>query len=283
MNKKLREWFETAHGEWAHFNGMCAVSLDKCHTIIGERVSFAGHDCVIVDANTDDVCPYVCLMPTYKNTSLDDETHSCVHIFFTDYKKVKEGMNKINKQIMKETTTAKFKEGDKVLRVDHPEWGVGMIWDGTPYGNDGDVYYKVEFSDAPKGSVPAGIMNQEYLIPYVPEPKFKNGDKVTCNWIDGVWTINRTYILKDMHGVYGVTYVGRKEGFHKEATLREETLTLYQESSNQPIGATPEHRWIDNRIMELSKAIHDHIDRGQKVPRVWMEELSRHVETFNNR
>lgn len=67
---------------------------------------------------------------------------------------------------------------------------------------------------------------------------------------------------------------------------KEDNLVRVQQGSGGsgvPIGPVPEHRWIDNRIMELSKAIYDHIDRGQKVPRIWIDELVKHMETFNNR
>lgn len=174
------------------------------------------------------------------------------------------------------TTTAKFKKGDHVTRINHPEWGMGIVWEVTPckYG----YYYKVEFTDAPTGAVREAVIDQDYLLPYTPEPKFKKGDSVIDirNTNLGVGVI--------------VIQISSKEylvHFEKMGLLAQENNLIRVEKksggSGVPIGPVPEHRWIDNRIMELAKSIHDHIDRGHKVPRIWIEELTRHLETFNNR
>lgn len=123
-----------------------------------------------------------------------------------------------------------------------------------------------------------------------PKYKFIKGDRVSTPYGNGFITGEKQFFV----------YNGGHSAFWLWEVILDEAPFLYNptkcfdfaeyritrlpnKTSDVPIGPVPEHRWIDNRIMELAKSIHDHIDRGHKVPRIWIEELTRHLETFNNR
>ena len=119
-----------------------------------------------------------------------------------------------------------------------------------------------------------------------PKPKFKKGDRVTTGFGGGEIT-GETQIRKETGTLMWRVFLDKKPDIATSRSLLFDEGLITPDPipvlTTPPIDVLPECQWIGNRIIELSDAIQRYVKKGEKVPDEWMEELNRHMKTFNDR